>query len=434
MYDQIIKTADSLKQKLVETRRDFHKHAETGWYEMRTTSIILKRLEELGCYEVLKGRDVCLDESRMGLPPIEKLNEHYQWALEHGAEEKYLAPTKGGFTGAVAILKNGEGPTMALRFDIDALGVFEETSQDHVPTKSGFSSICPGSMHACGHDGHATIGLGVAEVLASIKDKIHGTVKLIFQPAEEGVRGAKSIVDHGHLDGVDYVLGSHVSPSKDGTYYMTPGSAPSLATTKLDVFYTGQSAHAAGAPEKGRNVMMAAANTVLNIYALPRNSKGENRINVGTLQAGSGRNVIPDRAKLEIEVRGQTTELNDFAYEHAMRVIEHSAAMYGCEYETKLMGAAPSMQTSPEFVDMIKQTVDEHLKIKTAPVPTGVGGSEDYAYMAARVIEQGGKASFVRINIPEAGFGHSPQFDFDEEALTMGVKIFCATVYKIMGK
>ena len=115
----------------------------------------------------------------------------------------------------IGILRCGEGPTVAMRFDIDALGVFEEHDPSHRPAKEGFNSVNEGFMHACGHDGHATIGLGVAKVLMSIKDQLHGTVKLIFQPAEEGVRGAKSIVDNGHLDGVDYLIGSHVTNKKE---------------------------------------------------------------------------------------------------------------------------------------------------------------------------------------------------------------------------
>ncbi len=312
MYEKINKLSDGLMGKLTDYRRDFHKFAESGWFEMRTTSLIARRLTELG-YEVLAGRDVCLDESRMGLPSDEELEESFLRAKGQGADPEFLEKTRGGFTGAVGILRCGEGPVVALRFDIDALGVVEDESDEHRPYREGFSSVNKGMMHACGHDGHAAIGLGVAEVLMAVKDGLRGTVKLIFQPAEEGVRGAKSIVDKGHLDGVDYVLACHISERNtddDPDSDITAGSGGSLATTKLDAFYYGKSAHAGGHPQDGRNALAAAVTAAQNLLAIPRNSKSDTRINVGTLRAGSGRNVIPEFAKMELEVRGKTTEGN----------------------------------------------------------------------------------------------------------------------------
>ena len=142
-------------------------------------------------------------------------------------------------------------------------------------------------MHGCGHDGHAAIGLGVAEVLMKIKDGLHGTVKLIFQPGEEGAKGACAIVAHGHLDDVDYFAGTHIAPTggpDDGD--VTPGTWGSLATSKYDVYFEGQAAHAGGFPENGHSAIVAAANAVLNLTAIPRHSGGITRVNVDD----SGRN------------------------------------------------------------------------------------------------------------------------------------------------
>lgn len=312
IYDQIKTMSDEMAGDLTAQRRDFHKYAEPGWFEMRTSSIIARKLTELG-YEVLVGDQVCKKDSRMGVPSEEKLEEQYERAVAQGADPEFVKYTKGGMTGVIGILRCGEGPTVAMRFDIDALGVFEEHDPSHRPAKEGFNSVNEGFMHACGHDGHATIGLGVAKVLMSIKDQLHGTVKLIFQPAEEGVRGAKSIVDNGHLDGVDYLIGSHVTNKKeDDPAVVIPGSYGSLATTKYDVIFHGKSAHAGGSPEVGRNVMLAVGTAILNLYAIPRHSGGVSRVNVGTVVAGSGRNVIADEAKMEIEVRGETTEINEY--------------------------------------------------------------------------------------------------------------------------
>ena len=224
VYDQIKELADGIQNDLVACRRDFHKYAETGWLEMRTSSIIARKLTELG-YEVLTGDQVCKKDARMGVPSDEVLEQQYQRAVEQGADPEFVQRTRGGMTGVIGILRCGEGPTVAMRFDIDALGVIEETDADHLPAREGFGSVNPGFMHACGHDGHATIGLGVARVLMAIRDQLHGTVKLIFQPAEEGVRGAKAIVENGHLDGVQYLIGSHITDKKpDDPATVIPGS------------------------------------------------------------------------------------------------------------------------------------------------------------------------------------------------------------------
>ena len=189
IYDTIIEKAQAMLPALRETRRDFHTYAEAGWFEIRTSSLIAKRLTELG-YEVLTGRDVCLDESRMGLPSQSVLDEQYQRALRQGAVQPYAQQAKDGFTGVIGILDCGEGPVIAMRFDIDALGVSEDRTEIHRPTREGFCSVNDGVMHACGHDGHTAVGLGVAEILMSLREQLHGRIKLIFQPAEEGVRGA----------------------------------------------------------------------------------------------------------------------------------------------------------------------------------------------------------------------------------------------------
>ena len=431
MYEQIVKTVDGMTEELVTTRRDFHKYAESGWFEMRTSSIIARKLTELGLDEVLVGEQVCKREARMGVPSEEALEKSYQRAVEQGGDPEFLPYTKGGMTGVIGIIKCGEGPTVALRFDIDALGVIEAQDEEHRPAAEGFASVNYGMMHACGHDAHATIGLGVAKTLMSMKDKLHGTIKLIFQPAEEGVRGAKSIVENGHLDGVDFCIGSHVSNVKEDGRAVTAGTYGSLATTKYDVFFRGLSAHAGGSPEKGKNVMLAVATAIMNLYAIPRHSGGMTRINVGTVTAGSGRNVIADEAKMEIELRGETTEINDYVVEYATNVIEAAAKMHGCTYEMKVMGGAVSMTSDQAMMDRIKKACGE-LGLPVADERMRSGGSEDYSFMMRRVQEQGGEASFMMVHSKQFAPGHNRRFDIDEVAITNAIKTFCATVYDIV--
>lgn len=431
--EMIKKVAEESQAEMVVQRRDFHKYAETGWFEMRTSSIIARKLTDLG-YEVLTGEDVCDREARMGVPEEAELEKAYRRAIDQGADPEFVEHTRGGMTGVVGILRCGEGPTMAMRFDIDALGVFESDEPDHRPFAEGFASVNYGAMHACGHDCHGTIGLGVAKVLMAIKDQLHGTIKLIFQPAEEGVRGAKAIVEKGHLDGVQYFLGSHVGGKKaEDPANITAGSYGALATCKYDVTYKGLAAHAGGSPHNGKNALLAAASAVLNLYAIPRHGGGSSRINVGTLHAGSGRNVIADEAKMELEVRGSTTEINEYMCQYAEKILRNCAEMHGCTMEMKLMGASISMASDEEMCHKVADacrkiglTMDEKLMRVS-------GGSEDCAYMMDRVQKQGGIAAFMRVLAPAAGPAHNRRYDMGEEVLVNGVKAFCATALEILG-
>ncbi len=401
---------------------------------MRTSSIIARKLTELG-YEVLVGDAVCDRETRMGVPDEAALEAQYARAVAQGADPEFVEATRGGMTGVIGILRRGEGPTVAMRFDIDALGVIEAEDEDHFPVAQGFASVNKGAMHACGHDGHATIGLGVAQVLMALKEQLHGTVKLIFQPAEEGVRGAKSIVAKGHLDGVDYFIGSHISPAAPGKPAMVhTGSYGSLATTKYDVVYRGKSAHAGGSPQDGNNALLAAATAVLNLQAIPRHSDGATRINVGTLVAGSGRNVIPDEAKMELELRGATTALNDYMCRYAMKILENAAQMHGCTCEVRLMGAADSLNSDEALARRIARVCTEALGLPVMePIMMASRGSEDVAYMMNRVQQQGGQAVFMRPQTRLAAGAHNRRYDFDEAILPMAVKIFCGAVCDILG-
>lgn len=434
MFEAMKTAVDRLEQELVERRRDFHKYAEAGWFEVRTSSRIARELTDLG-YEVLTGEEVCLPDARMGLPSEEALEKNYQRAVEQGADPEFAPRANGGMTGVIGILRCGEGPTVAMRFDIDALGVVESNEADHIPQKLGFVSANPGAMHACGHDAHATIGLGVAKVLMERKHLLRGTVKLIFQPAEEGVRGAKAIVEKGHLDGVQYFLSGHVHrKDPQDPSYIIPGSYGSLATCKYDVVFRGLASHAGGAPQMGRNALLAAASAVVNLYAIPRHGKGATRINVGTLHAGTGRNVIADEAKMEIEVRGANTEINQYMCEYAEKILQNTAQMHGCTCQIKLMGAAESLTSDKALAERVRDVCTEKLRVPVARELMAVsGGSEDVAYMMNRVQEQGGQACFMRLLTPITGPAHSRGFDIGEEVLTNSVKVFCAMALDLLG-
>jgi len=322
---------------------------------------------------------------------------------------------------------------VAMRFDIDALGVNESDEEEHFPAKEGFASVNAGSMHACGHDGHAASGLGVAAVLMQIKEHLHGTVKLIFQPGEEGLRGAKSVVAGGHLDDVDWLLGSHTTGNDAENSDITAGSYGSLASYKYDVTFRGVAAHAGGSPHTGKNALLAAACAVTNLYAIPRHAAGATRINVGRLIAGSGRNVIADEAFMEIEVRGETTAINEYVSEYTMRILEGAAAMHDCKLEVKLMGAAESLNSDEDLCRRIAEVCSEKMGMKVSEnLTVKLAGSEDFSYMLNRVQSRGGKGSFMRIRSKFADGAHKRRYDFEESYLVKAVKAFCGMTYDLM--
>ena len=434
-YELIKEVAEASREELIACRRDFHKHAETGWFEMRTSSIIARKLTDLG-YEVLTGEDVCDKDARMGVPSDKELEEGYERAIAQGADPEFVERTRGGMTGVIGILRCGEGPTVAMRFDIDALGVFESDEPDHKPAAEGFASINYGSMHACGHDGHGTIGLGVAKALMAVKEQLHGTVKLIFQPAEEGVRGAKAIVAKGHLDNVDYFLSGHVSKQNEGN----PGqfvafSHGALATCKYDAIYHGLASHAGGSPNGGKNAMLAACTAVMNLQAIPRHGAGATRINVGRLIAGSGRNVICDEAKLELEVRGATAELNDYMCQYAERILKAAGEMHDCPVEIKLMGAAIPLCSDQALADRVRKVGEEKMGlVHDARERFKSAGSEDVSYMMQRVQELGGQAIYMRLMTPMAGPGHNRRHDIGEEVLVNATKLYAGAVLDLLEK
>lgn len=435
MYGCIIAEAEGLLQKAAALRRDFHQYPETGWLEIRTASKVAGMLYDMG-YEVLTGSEVCDGEARLGLPSACELERHYDWAAKNGADPRYIDRVSGGYTGVIGILRCGKGPVLALRFDMDALKVEEDRADAHAPFRLGFCSRAPGVMHACGHDGHTAIGLCVAELLMKLKDRLHGTVKLVFQPAEEGVRGASSIVKKGCLDDVDYIFAGHVYPKErgdDSQIGIFSGKCGAMATAKLDVSFTGRAAHAGMFPELGRNAMLAAANAILNLYAIPRRGDAATQVNVGYMKAGGQRNVICGRADLEMEVRGETTAAKDYMEECAERVIKNAAEMYGCGYDISVVGRADALHNSPELSDLLRDICCEELALRTEYVRGFGSGSEDFACMAERVIRRGGKSLYFHILSSCAAPNHSSDFDFEESAMAAGIKVFGALVYKLLG-
>lgn len=409
--------ANVLKDKLTAVRRDVHQHPETGWTEFRTSSFIIKELQFLG-FSVFFGRDIVNEEYRLGVPAADSLTDCQERAIREGADPKLVQAMTGGFTGVVAVLDTGRvGKTVAFRFDIDSNDAVEARENVHRPAAEGFASEHSKAMHACGHDGHVAIGLGLARLLAAHKDELHGKIKLIFQPAEEGVRGAYAMVNAGIVDDVDYFFSGHIGFKATCDNTIIARTDGFLATTKLNAEFRGVSAHAGAAPEEGKNALLAAAQAAISLNTIARHSGGASRINVGVLNAGTGRNVVPDYAELKLETRGENTEVNHFMVDEAERILRACAAMYDVELKTSIVGSAPSCVSDVELGKKVAELIKEKCDYAEVIENAHIGCSEDCSYFMERVQERGGRALFMMYGTRIAAGHHNDHFDFNEDCL-----------------
>jgi len=434
MNSRILELAKAQSEKLITRRRDFHNHPEVAWTEFRTASIVADTLAALG-YQVLIGDEVIHQEAMMGVPSAEELEEQRKRALQQGANPQWVAKMQGGKTGVVGVMNfSKHGPTVAFRFDMDANDVIEAEVEGHRPYREGFASVNKGAMHACGHDGHTAIGLSLAAVLVGLKDVLTGTVKIIFQPAEEGVRGAKAMVTRGVVDDVDYLVGMHLGFALQKSRAVTCRTEGFLATTKIDAVFTGVPAHAGAAPEVGRNALLAVAAAALNLHAISRHSKGTSRINVGFIQAGTGRNVVPANAVLKLETRGSSSEINEYMYKEAVRILKAAAAMYDVTVELIEMGGAVGCDSNPDLVARLHQVAVDSGLFEAVLPSINLGGSEDCTYFMERVQKRGGQATYLIVGTELMAGHHDSYFDFNEEVLVSSVALLSEIAAELLEK
>ncbi|NLM44722.1 MAG: M20 family metallo-hydrolase [Clostridiales bacterium] len=413
-------------QKLINLRREFHRCAETGWLEFETTIKIIKYLKSFG-YKVKYGKEIHGD--RMGLPDSDAIKKHKETiSIDTDFDVSEILD---GYTGAVGILDtHKDGPVIALRFDIDANGIEESNDKEHRPTMEGFASKKPNAMHACGHDGHIAIGLTVAEQLAMDKHHLSGKYILIFQPAEEGVRGAKSIVESGILKDVDYLISGHIGLGAEENEIVC-GTIGFLATSKLDIYFEGKPAHAGANPEMGKNALLAASNCALNLHTLTQFGRGMSRLNVGILKAGTARNIVPHKAFMEIETRGENGDVNSLLLQKVYQVIEGSARSFDVKYRIVEAGGAPAYNNlDKSFIDGLVEV----LKKKNMKITTGksLGASEDITYMMNEVERNGGKSVYLMFGTKLTAPHHNNRFDFDESVLNLAYEAYLEIIRSLL--
>ena len=364
-----------IQQRLVDIRRDIHQHPELSWQETRTASKVCQALEELG------------------LPYRSNVGE----------------------TGVIAeIAGQRAGPFIALRADLDALPIVEETG---LP----FASQVDGVMHACAHDGHTSMLIGAA-MLLSQGEPPPLPIRLIFQPAEEAARGAKRLIEEGVLDDVAMIFGGHIDRHYPcGAIVVTEG-AVNASSDKFSIEISGQGGHAAR-PHEAVDAVVVGSLLVIALQTIVSreiNPAHPSVVSIGRFDAGTAGNVIAGHALLEGSIRAQHPEVRHELHKSIRRIADSMAQLHDAQIEVEIREGPPPLINSDEMTALARkaalQTVSEDKVVKL--ITANMNG-EDFSYYMDHV-----PGCYVRYGaqIPgrEGYPAHSSRFDFDEEALGIG--------------
>jgi hippurate hydrolase len=380
----VIPRISTYRDDLVRIRRDFHHHPELAFHEERTAVIIADLLRQWG-YDVATG------VGRTGIVA----------ALTHGTSEK----------------------SVGLRADMDALPMTEAT---HLP----YASIHTGMMHACGHDGHVTMLLGAARYFSETP-AFNGTVRLIFQPAEEVIEGAAAMIGDGLFNRfpVDAVFGIHGAPEIPGGM-MGFRSGPTMASAdRWNVILTGVGGHG-GVPEKAIDPIVAGASIVMALQTVvSRNvSPGQATVvTIGSFQSGDTDNIIPSQAILRLSIRTTDPEVRTGVLERVRTIIAGQAASYGVSCEIREMSAAPVLVNAPEMVTFARSVAQDLFgKDRVVETPL-ITASEDFAFML-----QERPGCLANIGIGGEFSLHNSRFDFNDDALVRGASYWAALVERFL--
>ncbi len=418
-------TTDRSTSRAVERRRTLHRYPEPAWREFYTTSRLVDYVEEIGVDEVVVGEDAMVSEKRLGVPVSDVLDEWRERARNAGAREDVLEATAGGHTGLLAVLERGPGPVVGLRVDIDALPFAESEGSDHAPAAEGFRAEHDDAMHACGHDAHMSMGLGVLEAIKA--SDFSGTFKLFFQPSEELLGGGGAMAATEYVDAIDRLFAVHIGlGAPSGT--IVAGVDKQLAIRQSTATFRGESAHAGLAPQDGRNAMQAMATAITNLYGIARHEDDLTRVNVGRAEAGSASNIVADSATIELEVRAGANHVLDHMTEEADRILQSAAEMHECDLETTVTGRAPRADSSDSLREIVETVAGKHDGVDTVVPRTGFGASEDATYFMQRVVDNGGDATHVLVGTDLPSGHHTPRFDIDEESIGIGIDVLSRSI------
>jgi len=377
--------ADAMKDELVKIRRHIHQHPELGMKEYETTKFVKEELTKAG----IKIKDI-------------------------GTETGILAIIEGE--------KKGPNTVTALRADMDALPIQEETGLDYASQNEGV-------MHACGHDGHTTMLLGAAKLLNTMKDQFSGTVKFIFQPAEETLAGAKSMVEAGVLEDpdVDNILGLHGWPIVDVgkiAFWRGPYMASADKFTVKVIGFGGHGAY----PHKSLDPVLAASTAVVqfqNIVSRQIDALEKTVISVCTINGGKAFNVIPGEVSFSGTVRCHNNDVRLGIKDKMDTIMQGIAKSFGVKYELDYEWGVPPVVNNPGIVDMVIKAAAKVLgegKAEQLKIPAM--SSEDFSFYLEKVP----RGAFIRVGIAKLGepplVVHNDHFNFNDDAIPVGVSLF----------
>lgn len=421
--------------KFVEYRREFHHYPEIGWREIRTSARIAEILEEMG-YTCLMGTDVVNEDTlTFEMLSAEEKEAEKKRAIAQGADPAYVERT-GGYPGVIVELDTGrEGPATAFRFDIDCLPYQEPKKPGFRPFDEGYISCNDGCVHACGHDAHTAIGLGLAEALMARKDQLKGKLKIIFQPAEERYHGAQAIVDKGHLDGYMNFISIHMALTAEGwplpSNTIACGCKDFLSDDQIDVTFHGRAAHPCGASQEGKNALLAACTAALNLHAIAPHEEGLCRVNVGIMNAGVVVNTIAPNAFMSIEYRGQTRTIAEYARKRVFDILDGAARAYDLEYTYEDFGEIPAAKSSDAMMEVIQRAAKKVPWFEKIYFEGNVGGTDDASVMINKVQDNGGIATYVGIGTNTTQPVHNAEFDLDEDAIPAAIDMLVHAVEEL---
>ncbi|MFW6001276.1 MAG: M20 family metallopeptidase [Halanaerobium sp.] len=377
----------SEKEYLIKMRREFHKNPEKSWHEYETSKMIKKELAEMGI--------------------------NYQSCTD---------------TGITALIEGGgEGKTIALRADMDALEIEEETELD-------FKSENRGLMHACGHDGHSAMLLTAAKALMKIKDQLKGNIRLIFQPAEEMVAGAREMVKLGVLEDVDAAFAMHLwSDLTAGKINIEAG--PRMASGDYVIIdFKGKGGHGS-LPQQTVDPISAASSFIINSQSVvSRESSPLDPVvfTLGKIDSGTRFNIIPSKAHLEGTLRCFSEESRQQASEAIKRYAEKIAESFRAEAEVEIKEGTPPTINNAEITEYAKKAAEDIVGSSNLISMEKTTGSEDMAYYLREVP---GAFAFVGAGFEEEDKNyphHHPKFNLNEESLLIGAALYFNFVLKFL--
>jgi amidohydrolase len=375
----------ALRDEIVALRRHLHRHPELSWKEQGTAQRITKFLEGSGL------------------------------ALRTGL----------GGTGVVAEARAGAGRTLLLRVDMDALPIQEDS-------RAPYASEVAGAMHACGHDGHVAMGAAAARIAAG--RRASGTLRMLFQPAEEGEGGAQAMVAEGVMDGVELTVGVHLwNELPVGTLGVKAGPLMA-AVDRLSIVVRGRGGHG-GKPHRSADPVVAAAHVITALQTIVSREVPPTLaavVTLGSVHGGQAFNVIPDEVTLTGTIRTFDAALRRSMPERVTRIASGIAGALGCRAEVEVRSGNPPVVNDAAVAELARRAAARVVGEENVVEPEPTMGGEDMAVYFERAP---GCFVFVGSANPARGLDqphHSPRFDFDEDALPIGTEFLLQVAKEVL--